>query len=69
MRIVFQTPGFGESERDYRWGLVDAGGDVCSTWASPEAAFIEAANVMSVDVATLELERGPVAGTFYVRRR
>jgi hypothetical protein len=68
MNIVFQQPGFGASEHDYRWGLVDAAGDLRSTWSSPEAAFLEAAYVLRVDVDTLELARtGP--GVFRVRVR
>lgn len=68
MNIVFQTPGFGESEHDYLWGLVDAAGDLRSTWFSPEAAFLEAARVLRVDVDTLKLARtGP--GRFTVRAK
>lgn len=60
MHIVFQTPTFGDSEHDYRWGLVDAGGDLRSTWSSPEAAFLEAAHTLAVEAATLDLVRtGP----------
>lgn len=68
MHIVFQTPTFGDSEHDYRWGLVDAGGDLRSTWLSPEAAFLEAAAALDVEVVTLDLVRtGP--DTFEVRSR
>lgn len=68
MRIVFQTPGFGPSEHDYRWGLVESTGQLNSTWSSPEAAFIEAADVLDVEVATLDLVRtGP--DTFEVRSK
>lgn len=68
MHIVFQTPRFGDSDDDYRWGLVDDGGDLRSTWASPEAAFLEAAGVLDVEVATLVLVRtGP--GEFVVCSR
>lgn len=55
MRIIFQTPGFGASEHDYRWGLFDGAGQLQSTWSSPEAAFIEAAEALRVDAATLML--------------
>lgn len=55
MRIVFQTPGFGSSEHDYRWGLVDGTGQLHSTWSSPEAAFLEAAGELRVEAATLML--------------
>jgi hypothetical protein len=68
MHIVFQTPTFGESEHDYRWGLVDGVGNLRSTWASPEAAFIEAAHTLGVAAATLDLVRtGP--NTFEVRSK
>lgn len=68
MHIVFQTPGFGASEHDYRWGLVDAAGDLRSTWFSPESAFLEAADVLDVEVDTLDLVRtGP--DTFEVRSK
>jgi hypothetical protein len=68
MHIVFQTPWFGDSIDDYRWGLVDDRGDLRSTWASPEAAFLEAAGVLDVEVATLDLVRtGP--NTFEVRSK
>lgn len=68
MHIVFQTPWFGDSIDDYRWGLVSDDGDLRSTWASPEAAFLEAAGVLDVEVATLDLVRtGP--NTFEVRSK
>lgn len=68
MHIIFQTPTFGDSTDDYRWGLVDAAGDLRSTWSSPEAAFLEAAHVMRVEVVTLHLVRtGP--DVFEVRSR
>jgi hypothetical protein len=68
MHIVFQTPTFGDSEHDYRWGLVDATGGLRSTWSSPEAAFIEAAHELRVEAVTLDLVRtGP--DTFEVRSK
>lgn len=68
MHIVFQTPTFGDSEHDYRWGLVDAAGDLRSTWSSPESAFLEAAHTLDVEVVTLDLVRtGP--NTFEVRSK
>ena len=68
MNIVFQRPGLGEDEHDYRWSLVNAAGERVSSHYSPEAALLRASGVLGVEVATLRLVRDG-ADRFNVEQR
>lgn len=69
MHIVFRHPALdGDDAHDYLWTLIDAAGDECGHFYSPEAALIEASIQLEVDLDRLTLDRES-AGAFTVGRR